>query len=82
MGQPEKDVGIYANGGDVFRLLLGMWLVLSRQPEKWYGRGKRIHAMAFSKSRLRANSLLGLASSVFSTRKLSSARSARVAILA
>ena len=66
----------------VFRLLLDMRLALSRQPEKWYGRGKRIHAMALSKSRLRANSLLGLASSVFSTRKLSSARSARVAILA
>ena len=40
------------------------------------------YSIAASKSRLRANSLLGLASSLFSTRKLSSARSARVAILA
>ncbi len=66
----------------VFRLPLDMRLALSRQPEKWYGRGKRIHAMAFSKSRLRANSWLGLARVWLATRKLSSARSARVAILA
>ena len=31
MRQPEKGVGICVNGGDVFRLLLGMRLALSRQ---------------------------------------------------